>query len=134
MKLKKFLILLSFSLVFTNIACETQDRASQEKVSAVEDVPAPEEDFDFDLDNLNTSDVNALLKEVEKLEELPHETTISQDLALVKAFFEMKLKNGWDEFKTEPLIHTVALAAIITSIVCSIYCIKKLRSCSTPAK
>ena len=136
MNYKKYLIFLSFSLMFTAISCYTEDIyanvAAHEEISAVEEIPnaepteSEESDLDFDLDDLNTADVNALLEQVKEIEKQPHDTTISQKLQLAKAFFEMKIKNAWDEFKEEPVVYSIATASVIASAIAFVYVIGHL--------
>ena len=156
MNYKKYLILLSFSLMFTNVSCNSDDidadRATVEEIFAVEEIPSsddseyccdieteinmPEEDADLDLDDLNTADVNALLEQVIEIEKQPHDTTMCQKLALVRAFFEMQFNNAWDEFKTDPIVYSFATASIIASAIALIYAVKALNSesCKANAK
>lgn len=136
MNYKKYLILLSFSLMFTAISCYTEDIyadvASHEEISDVEEIPnaepteSEENDLDFDLDDLNTADVNALLEQVKEIEKQPHDTTITQKLQLAEAFFEMKIKDAWGEFKKEPVIYSVATASVIASAIALVYVIGHL--------
>ncbi len=144
MNYKNYWILLSFSLAFTNLTCFPEDRATQEEVCAVEQIPASEssefvcnveteitpieDNTDFDLDDLNTEDVAALMEQINVIEKQPHDTTWSQKLAFVKVFMQMQANNVWDEFKTDPATYLICTASIIASIIVLIYATKHINN------